>query len=142
MVTLIINVALFPLKFSSLRSARKMQRLQPQIKAINAKFQEHQINDPKKAEQNQEVMALYKKEGVNPVGRMSAALDSDAVPLCFLSRVEHCDRTAARALALGERSFRAGDDCHSHFAGGSGGYTIPFPKADAVRREWIRISKR
>ena len=26
------------------------------------------MRDPKKAEQNQEVMALYKKEGVNPVG--------------------------------------------------------------------------
>lgn len=67
-VTLIINVVLFPLKFSSLRSARKMQRLQPQIKAINDRFKNIKINDPKKAEQNQEVMALYKKEGVNPVG--------------------------------------------------------------------------
>lgn len=67
-VTLIINVVLFPLKFSSLRSARKMQRLQPQIKAINDRYKNIKINDPKKAEQNQEVMALYKKEGVNPVG--------------------------------------------------------------------------
>jgi YidC/Oxa1 family membrane protein insertase len=68
MVTLIINVVLFPLKFSSLKSARKMQRLQPQIKAINDRFKNIKINDPRKAEQNQEVMALYKKEGVNPVG--------------------------------------------------------------------------
>jgi YidC/Oxa1 family membrane protein insertase len=67
-VTLIINFALFPLKISSLRSARKMQRLQPQIKAINERYKNIKINDPKKAEQNQEVMALYKKEGVNPVG--------------------------------------------------------------------------
>ncbi|HEX4772638.1 MAG TPA: membrane protein insertase YidC [Bryobacteraceae bacterium] len=67
-VTLIINLVLFPLKFSSLRSARKMQRLQPQIKAINERYKNIKINDPKKAEQNQEVMALYKKGGVNPVG--------------------------------------------------------------------------
>jgi YidC/Oxa1 family membrane protein insertase len=67
-VTLIINLVLFPLKFSSLKSARKMQRLQPQIKAINDRFKNIKINDPRKAEQNQEVMALYKKEGVNPVG--------------------------------------------------------------------------
>jgi YidC/Oxa1 family membrane protein insertase len=67
-VTLIINLALFPLRISSLKSARKMQSLQPQIKAINAKYKNVGIRDAKKAEQNQEVMDLYKKEGVNPVG--------------------------------------------------------------------------
>ncbi len=68
LVTLIINLALFPLRLSSLKSARKMQRLQPQIKAINAKYKNVGIRDPRKAEQNQEVMDLYKREGVNPVG--------------------------------------------------------------------------
>ncbi len=68
LVTLIINLALFPLRLTSLKSARKMQRLQPQIQAINAKYKNIKINDPRKAEQNQEVMALYKTEGVNPVG--------------------------------------------------------------------------
>ncbi|MBV8898416.1 MAG: membrane protein insertase YidC [Acidobacteriaceae bacterium] len=68
LVTLIINLALFPLRLSSLKSARKMQRLQPQIQAINAKYKNISMRDPKKAEQNQEVMDLYKKEGVNPVG--------------------------------------------------------------------------
>jgi YidC/Oxa1 family membrane protein insertase len=68
LVTLIINLALFPFRLSSLKSARKMQKLQPQIKAINDRYKNIGMRDPKKAEQNQEVMALYKKEGVNPVG--------------------------------------------------------------------------
>jgi YidC/Oxa1 family membrane protein insertase len=68
LVTLIINTCLFPIRLSSLKSARKMQKLQPQLKAINEKYKNVKINDPKKAEQNQEVMDLYKKEGVNPVG--------------------------------------------------------------------------
>lgn len=68
LVTLIINILLFPFKLTSLRSARKMQRLQPQIQAINAKYKDVGLRDPRKAEQNQEVMALYKKEGVNPLG--------------------------------------------------------------------------
>ncbi len=67
-VTLIINLALFPFRLSSLKSARKMQKLQPQIQAINAKYKSIGLRDPKKAEQNQEVMDLYKREGVNPVG--------------------------------------------------------------------------
>jgi YidC/Oxa1 family membrane protein insertase len=45
-----------------------MQKLQPQIKAINDRYKNVGMRDPKKAEQNQEVMALYKREGVNPVG--------------------------------------------------------------------------
>jgi YidC/Oxa1 family membrane protein insertase len=68
LVTLIINLALFPFRLSSLKSARKMQKLQPQIKAINDRYKNISMRDPKKAEQNQEVMALYKREGVNPVG--------------------------------------------------------------------------
>ncbi|MBV8072488.1 MAG: membrane protein insertase YidC [Acidobacteriaceae bacterium] len=67
-VTLLINLALFPLRLTSLKSARKMQKLQPQIQAINAKYKNISMRDPKKAEQNQEVMELYKREGVNPVG--------------------------------------------------------------------------
>lgn len=67
-VTIAINLIVLPLRFSSLKSQRKMQRLQPQIQAINAKYKGLSIRDPKKAQQNQEVMELYKKEGVNPMG--------------------------------------------------------------------------
>jgi YidC/Oxa1 family membrane protein insertase len=68
LLTVIINLLVLPLRFTSLRSQRKMQRLQPQINAINAKYKGLSLRDPKKAEQNQEVMELYKKEGVNPMG--------------------------------------------------------------------------
>jgi len=68
LVTLVINILLFPLKISSMKSSKKMQALQPQIKAINDKYKGLSMKDPKKAEQNQEVMELYKKNGVNPVG--------------------------------------------------------------------------
>ena len=68
LVTLAINMLLFPLKITSMKSSKKMQALQPQIKAINEKYKGLSMKDPKKAEQNQEVMDLYKKNGVNPVG--------------------------------------------------------------------------
>jgi YidC/Oxa1 family membrane protein insertase len=67
-ITTIINFILFPLKVSSMRSMKKMQALQPQIKAINDKYKDIGIRDPRKADQNAEVMALYKKYGVNPAG--------------------------------------------------------------------------
>ena len=68
LVTVAINLLLFPLRISSMKSAKKMQTLQPQIAAINAKYKGLSMRDPKKAEQQQEVMELYKKHGVNPVG--------------------------------------------------------------------------
>jgi YidC/Oxa1 family membrane protein insertase len=67
-VTIIINFLLLPLKFTSLKSMKKMQLLQPQIAAINEKYKGIPLRDPRKAEQNQAVMELYKKNGVNPMG--------------------------------------------------------------------------
>lgn len=67
-VTVVLSMALLPLRFSSMKSARKMQELQPQIAAINEKYKNIGLRDPRKAEQNQEVMELYKKHGANPLG--------------------------------------------------------------------------
>jgi YidC/Oxa1 family membrane protein insertase len=67
-VTIVINFVLFPLKLSNMKSMRKMQALKPQIDAINDKYKKVGLRDPRKAEQNQEVMDLYKKYGVNPMG--------------------------------------------------------------------------
>ena len=67
-VTIIINFLLLPLRFSSLKSMKKMQLLQPQIATINEKYKGIGLRDPRKAEQNQEIMDLYKKHGVNPMG--------------------------------------------------------------------------
>ncbi|MCE5310944.1 MAG: membrane protein insertase YidC [Acidobacteriales bacterium] len=68
LVTVAINFLLLPLKISSLKSMKKMSTLQPQIKAINAKYAGLSLRDPKKTQQNQEIMDLYKKNGVNPTG--------------------------------------------------------------------------
>ncbi|MEO8132341.1 MAG: membrane protein insertase YidC, partial [Bryobacteraceae bacterium] len=68
LVTVAINFLLLPLKFSSLKSMKKMQMLQPQIAAINDRYKNIGIRDPKKADQNAETMALYKANGVNPMG--------------------------------------------------------------------------
>ena len=66
--TLVINLALLPLRLSQMKSMLKMQRVAPQIKSIQEKYKKYSQRDPKKAEMNQEISALYKKEGVNPAG--------------------------------------------------------------------------
>jgi len=67
-LTVIINIALLPLRITSQKSALKMQRLQPQMKAIQARYKNVPVRDPRRAEMNAEVSALYKREGVNPAG--------------------------------------------------------------------------
>jgi YidC/Oxa1 family membrane protein insertase len=66
--TFIITLALMPLRFSQMKSMFKMQRIQPQIKSIQEKYKKYSLRDPRKAAMNEEISALYKKEGVNPVG--------------------------------------------------------------------------
>jgi len=66
--TLIITIALLPLRITQMKSMLKMQRVAPQIKAIQEKYKKYSLRDPRKAAMNEEIGALYKKEGVNPAG--------------------------------------------------------------------------
>ncbi|HKI11582.1 MAG TPA: membrane protein insertase YidC [Candidatus Acidoferrum sp.] len=67
-LTLIVNMVLFPLRISSYKTTIKMQRVGPEIKQIQEKYKKYKMNDPRKAEMNKEVMAIYSREGINPVG--------------------------------------------------------------------------
>jgi len=66
--TLIISLALLPLRISQMKSMLKMQKVAPQIKSIQEKYKKYSLRDPRKAQMNEEIAALYKKEGVNPAG--------------------------------------------------------------------------
>jgi YidC/Oxa1 family membrane protein insertase len=66
--TLIINLTLLPLRISSMKSALKMQKIQPQMNSIKDKYKKYTMRDPRKQEMNQEIAALMKREGVSPAG--------------------------------------------------------------------------
>lgn len=59
---IIVRIITGPLTRKSFESSQKMQAIQPKVKKVQAKYK----NDPQKM--NQEVMALYRDEGVNPLG--------------------------------------------------------------------------
>ena len=65
-LTFFINVILFPLRHKSVVSMRKMQEIQPQVKAIQERYKNLKATDPAKQKMNTEMMALYKEKGVNP----------------------------------------------------------------------------
>ena len=98
--TLIINVALLPLRISSMKSALKMQKVAPQIKAIQEKYKKYSMRDPRKQEMNQEVSALVQGGGRKSGGRLSAHGHPDAVPVRLLQHAGRGPGSAAGALAV------------------------------------------
>jgi YidC/Oxa1 family membrane protein insertase len=67
-VTFIFNLLMLPTRFMMMKSSLKMMRIQPKVEAIKRKFAHLKVSDPKRAEMNTEMMALYKTEGVNMYG--------------------------------------------------------------------------
>ena len=60
--TFIIRLLLLPLNIKQMRSTKRMNEVQPEIKKLQTKYK----SDPTK--QNEELMKLYKEKGINPLG--------------------------------------------------------------------------
>ena len=67
-LTLAVMVVATPLTLKSTKSMLQMQRLQPELKAIQTKYKDDR---PK---MNEELMAFYQENGINPLGWLPAAL--------------------------------------------------------------------
>ena len=66
--TAAFNILLLPTRLMMMRSSLKMMRIQPKVEALKRKYAHLKPTDPKRAEMNAEMMALYKTEGVNMYG--------------------------------------------------------------------------
>jgi YidC/Oxa1 family membrane protein insertase len=66
LLTALINVAMFPLRHKSVVSMRRMQEIQPEIKAIQERYAKLKMTDPARSKMNTEMMNLYRERGVNP----------------------------------------------------------------------------
>ena len=64
LLTLLVKLVIFPLTYKSYLSTAKMRVIKPEIDAINAKYPRQE--DAMKKQQ--EVMALYNKTGISPMG--------------------------------------------------------------------------
>ena len=66
--TLLLTMALLPIRIWTFHSARKMQLVAPEVKSIQDKYKKYSMSDPRKRKMNEEVMAVYQREGINPLG--------------------------------------------------------------------------
>lgn len=62
LLTVLLQILLFPLTYKSLKAAAAMKKLQPEMTRLQQKY----ANDPAKL--NAEMMDLYKRSGANPLG--------------------------------------------------------------------------
>ena len=62
MLTVTVRMAILPLTFKQVRSMQAMQRLQPKMKELQARYKDD------RQRMNQELMKLYQEHGVNPLG--------------------------------------------------------------------------
>jgi YidC/Oxa1 family membrane protein insertase len=60
-VTVLVKLAFFPLANKSYESMSKMKKLQPEMKRLQERYKDDRMK------QQQELMALYKKEKINPM---------------------------------------------------------------------------
>ncbi|HOW51038.1 MAG TPA: membrane protein insertase YidC [bacterium] len=61
-LTILVKLLLWPLSDASYKSMAKMKKLMPKVEELKKKFKED------KESLNKEIMLLYQKEGVNPLG--------------------------------------------------------------------------
>jgi YidC/Oxa1 family membrane protein insertase len=67
-LTIFINFVFFPLRLKQQLSMQKMQTIQPQMRTLQDRYKKLKANDPRRQEVQAEMMGLYKKHGVNPLG--------------------------------------------------------------------------
>ena len=67
LLTILVRIVLLPLSIKQTRSMREMQRVQPEVKRIQAKYKGKK-DATARQKMNEETMALYKEHGVNPLG--------------------------------------------------------------------------
>ena len=68
LLTIALNVVLFPLRLKQQVSMLKMQKIQPQMRRLQDQYKKLKATDPRRAQVQAEMMNLYKEHGVNPMG--------------------------------------------------------------------------
>ena len=99
-LTLLLSLLLFPFRLKQMLSMKKMQVVQPKVKAIQEKYRRYKKTDPKRAEMNQEIMALYKEHNVNPLGGCLPLILQMPLLFAFYSLLPVFHRTKAGAVYL------------------------------------------
>jgi YidC/Oxa1 family membrane protein insertase len=121
-LTILINLVILPLRIKTMQSGLKMQRIQPQMDAIKAKYKNLKVTDPKRADMNGEIMQLQKDNGVNMFGGCVPTLIQMPLLFAFFGMLRRPTRITF---------FRSSWRCRCFWC-----------SSTRLRREWTRSSRR
>ena len=66
-LTIVVRLLIMPLFVKQIRASRGMQLLQPELQALQAKYKGKTKDPESRQRMNEEMMALYRKHGTNPM---------------------------------------------------------------------------
>ena len=132
-LTVLINVVMFPLRHKSVVSMRKMQEIQPQIKAIQDRYSKLKMTDPERQKMNTEMMSLYREKGVNPASGCVPMLLTFPVLFAFYSLLSQAIEIRGAHFALLD-SRPLGARPAVHHADPDGRHDVLAAEDDAERR--------
>ncbi|MGZ0228460.1 MAG: YidC/Oxa1 family membrane protein insertase [Acidimicrobiales bacterium] len=128
LLTIVVFSVVTPLTFKQTKSMIAMQRLQPEIKALQSKHKDD------RERLNQEMMALYQANGVNPLGGCLPILVQMPIFLVMYQIIRGITRRITETgLAIGSSGYVAGVN---EVAGGQAVGFEPVPLDDFVSRKF------
>lgn len=78
LLTFLLRLVFFPITYKSMitmrQTSKKMSKVQPKVKAIQERYRKMKKSMETQRKMNEEIMALYKREGVNPMSNLGGCL--------------------------------------------------------------------
>jgi YidC/Oxa1 family membrane protein insertase len=88
-LTILIKVVLYPLQHKWMMSMKKLQRVQPKMEAIKARYRKHKTDPEQRTKMNADMMKLYQQEGINPAGGCLPMLIQFPIFVGFYNLLSH-----------------------------------------------------
>ena len=104
--TVIVRLLMIPLTIRQTRQMKKLQVLQPRMKAIQEKYKDKKDPDSRRA-QSSESMALYREAGVNPIGCLGPMVIQMPIWIGFYRAIIRTMPTTPEGMANLSASFYA-----------------------------------
>ena len=104
--TVIVRVLMIPLTVRQTRQMKKLQALQPRMKAIQDKYRDKKDAESRRA-QSSESMALYREAGVNPIGCLGPMVIQMPIWIGFYRAIIRTMPTTPEGMANLSASFYA-----------------------------------
>ena len=99
-LTILIKVVLYPLQHKWMLSMKKIQKVQPKMEAIKARYKKHRTDAEQRQKMNTEMMKLYQQEGINPAGGCLPMLIQFPIFLGFYNLLSHAIELRGAPFAL------------------------------------------